>query len=202
MTNRVLYLVRHGEYAAPEGTPPEDGTLTEVGEEQARLTGQRLSGVPFAAIHHSPVPRAARTARLIADFHPGVPVHASDLLRECIPAVPPREDLNDDDAAFFDAFPPDVLDDGRAQAARAVERFACPTGAGPELLVSHGNLINWFVAQALGGPDGAWLRLLDYHCAVTVIMYFPDRVKVASYNDMGHLPVHLRGTDYPAEARV
>ena len=64
-----------------------------------------------------------------------------------------------------------------------------------ELLISHGNLINWFVAQALDAPDQAWLRMLDYSCALTVIMYFPDRTRLVSYNDMGHLPPALRGTD-------
>jgi hypothetical protein len=29
-----------------------------------------------------------------------------------------------------------------------------------------------------------------------------DRVKLASYNDMGHLPAELRGVDYPAELRI
>jgi serine/threonine-protein phosphatase PGAM5 len=194
MDTRVLYLLRHGDYA--------DDVLTPAGEEQARLSAARLRDVPFAAIHHSPVGRAARTAEIIAAGQPDVPVHADDLLRECIPAVPPRAGLTERQTAFFDGFPPEILQEGREQAAAAVARFAGPAGPSPELLVSHGNLINWFVSRALGGPDGSWLRLLDYHCAITVIVYFPDHVKVAAYNDAGHLPAHLRGIDYPPEARV
>jgi serine/threonine-protein phosphatase PGAM5 len=194
LANRILYLVRHGE-PAPEGEP-----LTEVGERQARLVAERLRGVPFAAIHHSPVARAAQTAELIAAAFPGVPRHPSELLRECVPAVPERAPQY---AAYFDSIPAEQLAAGPTQAAAAIERFAGPTGAGRhELIVSHGNLINWFVCHALQAPPQAWLSMLDYHCAITVIMYFPDRVKLVSYNDMGHLPATLRGTDYPDEARV
>jgi serine/threonine-protein phosphatase PGAM5 len=44
--------------------------------------------------------------------------------------------------------------------------------------------------------------MLDYNCALTVIMYSPDRTRLISYNDMGHLPPSMRGTDYPMEARI
>ena len=70
---RFLYLVRHGR------ADPHDGPLSEAGEEQARLTGQRLRRVPFSAIYHGPLPRAAQTAGLIAACLPGVPVSACDL---------------------------------------------------------------------------------------------------------------------------
>jgi serine/threonine-protein phosphatase PGAM5 len=42
MMTHFLYLVRHGR------ADPHDGPLSEAGEEQARLTGQRLSEVPFS----------------------------------------------------------------------------------------------------------------------------------------------------------
>jgi len=218
MTNRVLYLVRHGEH--------DGGALTEAGERQARLTGQRLRDVPFAAIHHSPSGRAVQTAKLIAESLAGVPLHPSELLRECVPAMPARSLLSPEQREFFDSMPADRLASGPAQAAAAVERYAGMAveryagvaggryaavageryagmaGGRCELVVSHGNLINWFVCRALDAPDHAWLRMLDYHCAITVIMYFPDRVKLVSYNDVGHLPAQLRGTGYPGEARI
>ena len=85
----------------------------------------------------------------------------------------------------------------------AIQAYAGPvTENRRDLIISHGNLINWFVAQALDAPDQAWLHLLDYSCALTVILYFPDRTRLISYNDMGHLPPSMRGTDYPPEARI
>ena len=82
MTSRFLYLVRHGEAAG------EDGALTAAGQEQARLTGERLAPVPLAAIAHSPQPRAAQTAQLIAGHLAAVPVTESAVLGDYMPADP------------------------------------------------------------------------------------------------------------------
>jgi serine/threonine-protein phosphatase PGAM5 len=132
-----------------------------------------------------------------------VPLHPSELLQECIPAVPDRQRLTPSQAEFFDHLPKHWVAAGPAQAAAAIQAYAGPvTEDRRELIISHGNLINWFVAQALDAPDQAWLRMLDYSCALTVIMYFPDRTRLVSYNDMGHLPPSMRGTDYPLEARI
>jgi probable phosphoglycerate mutase len=70
MASRFLYLVRHGEAA-------DGGSLSDTGQEQARCTGERLKNLPVTQIHHSPLPRAAQTARLIAGWLPGVPVAVS-----------------------------------------------------------------------------------------------------------------------------
>ncbi|MBA2555002.1 MAG: hypothetical protein H0V10_15195 [Geodermatophilaceae bacterium] len=71
------------------------------------------------------------------------------------------------------------------------------------LLISHGNLINWFVTRALGAPPGSWMTLLDYHCGLSVLLLRSDRPAVlVAYNDVGHLPPDLRGVDLPAELRA
>ena len=75
---RFLYLVRHGDAS------PHDGPLSPAGQEQARLTGRRLKDVPFSAVYHGPLPRAAQTAKLIAASLPGVPVSASELAGDYI----------------------------------------------------------------------------------------------------------------------
>lgn len=58
---RYLYLARHGEAA------PDENGLTDAGRRQATLLGRRLGDVPLTAVHHGPLPRAAQTARLVAD---------------------------------------------------------------------------------------------------------------------------------------
>jgi serine/threonine-protein phosphatase PGAM5 len=200
MANRLLYLARHGESEATKASNPEEGGLTAIGRQQSELLGKRLRGIEFAAIHHSPWRRAAQTAAIVAEHLPGVPLLSSDLLQECIPAMPDRQRLTPSQAEFFDHLPKQRLAAGPAQAAAAIQAYAGPvTEDRRELIISHGNLINWFVAQA---PDQAWLRMLDYSCALTVILYFPDRTRLISYNDMGHLPPSMRGTDYPLEARI
>jgi serine/threonine-protein phosphatase PGAM5 len=203
MANRLLYLARHGESEATQAANPENGELTEIGRQQSELLGKRLQGIPFAAIHHSPSTRAAQTAAIVAEHLPGIPLLSSDLLQECIPAVPDRQRLTPSQAEFFDHLPKQRVAAGPAQAAAAIQAYTgLVTEDRRDLIISHGNLINWFVAQALEAPDQAWLNMLDYSCALTVIMYFPDRTRLISYNDMGHLPPSMRGTDYPMEARI
>ena len=70
ITTRFLYLVRHGDAS------PHDGPLSPAGQERARLTGRRLKDVPFSAVYHGPLPRAAQTANCavtILACQPGLP---------------------------------------------------------------------------------------------------------------------------------
>src|SRR5215471_14162018 len=63
----VVYLARHGETAwsvSGQHTGLTDLPLTERGELNARLLGQRLSGLAFARVFTSPLQRAARTCEL------------------------------------------------------------------------------------------------------------------------------------------
>src|ERR1017187_7800454 len=83
-----LYLVRHG------GGVPHGGPLSPVGKQQAQLTGTRLMDVPLTTIHHGPLPRAAQTARIIAECLPGVPVHPCDLAGDYLPSDPAPGDLH------------------------------------------------------------------------------------------------------------
>lgn len=209
MTDRLLYLTRHGVHEKDPSTTAddgnEDGSLTATGRRQALLLGERLRDVPFAAIHHSTLRRAEQTATLLAAQLPAARVEPSELLRECIPMVPEPQQLAPQQAEFFASWPQAILDNGRAQAAAAVQRYGGTSAAGaPELLVTHGNLIGWFVCEALDIPRWRWLSLpLHYNCALTVILYRDDRPPaLVSYNDMGHLPRELRGTDYPDALRV
>jgi probable phosphoglycerate mutase len=205
MANRFLYLVRHGEYEAAPDAGPEDGTLSPAGVLQSELLAARLRDVPFTAIHHSPWQRAEQTAKILAEHHPHATMGSHELLTECVPTAPDREHLTEQQAAWFAGLPQQLIDEGAAQATAAFGRFGGPSRTGRtehELLVAHGNLINWFVCRALDAPAWSWLRMLDYHCALTVILYLPDRVKLVCYNDVGHLPPALRGTDYPPDARI
>jgi broad specificity phosphatase PhoE len=58
----------------PGQPSPHDGPLSPAGQEQAQLTGRRLKDVPFSAVYHGLLPRAAQTAELIAASLPGVPI--------------------------------------------------------------------------------------------------------------------------------
>ena len=66
-----LYLFRHG-VAVPHGTPgldDDDRPLTEKGERRVRQVarGLRKTGLKLEKIVTSPLPRAAKTAEIVAD---------------------------------------------------------------------------------------------------------------------------------------
>lgn len=196
---RFLYLIRHGEAS------PHDGPLSEVGREQARLTGQRLRDVPFAAIWHGPLVRAAQTAAIIAKDFPQVQVTALELIGDYIPSDPDLAGLPPSYAQFVAQYPPAERAQGAALAADAIERFSQPGSDGDdthELLVTHNFLIGCLVSHALDAPSWRWLGLNQMNCALTVLAYeksMPPRL--ISFNDAGHLPPALRWTGFPAAAR-
>lgn len=194
-----LYVVRHGEAA------PHDGPLSQAGEQQARLTGERLKGVPLSAIYHGPLPRAAQTASLIAACFPDVPVSASDLAGDYLPSDPDPAGLPPSYASFVAGFSAEERAEGPRMAAAALDRF---TRAGPEdgdnheLIVTHNFLIGWLVSQAMAAPSWRWLGVNQMNCALTVIAYRPGLPPaLISFNDAGHLTPELRWTGFPVAAR-
>lgn len=75
IATRHLILVRHGQYNL-NGKTDEERTLTELGREQARLTGLRLKelGLPYTRIVMSSMTRAVETAQIISKEIPSVTV--------------------------------------------------------------------------------------------------------------------------------
>ena len=210
MASRFLYLVRHGDAA-------EGGRLSDAGEEQARRTGERLKNLPVTQIHHSPLPRAAQTAQLIAGWLPGVAVAESALAGDYIPADLGPDALPPSYAQLVSSYTTTERNDGAARARAAIERFAGPPGESPaagntpgedaaadahDLIVTHNFLIGWFVRHALDAPDWRWIGLNQQNCALTVILYRPGLPpSLVTFNDAAHLPDQLRWTGFPARLR-
>ncbi|MEV6019969.1 histidine phosphatase family protein [Streptomyces sp. NPDC051997] len=201
---RYLYLVRHG-----EALPDESG-LTEGGRRQATLLGQHLRGIPFAAVHHGPLPRAEQTARLIADHLENVPLTVSDVAGDYVPYVPVRGELPAESADLFLRFLADVTDEerehGSTLARRALDLFTGPVDAEEdryELVVTHNFLVAWLVREAMHAPKWRWLGLNHGNAALTVIRYAPGRpATVLVSNDMRHLPTELQWTGFPPELHI
>jgi serine/threonine-protein phosphatase PGAM5 len=194
MAKRHLYIVRHGQYEAQPTQPdePSDGPLTTMGQEQARITAQRLHEFPIHVIHYSPLQRATETAHVIAAQFPDVPLQSSDLLRECIPTVPPAYE------ALFTPIPAQFIAQGGPQARQAYATFCAPlaeeaTEDRHEIIVSSGNLIKYLACHALGAPDDAWIQADIQHCGITEIVIGPPfGLVLLRLNDGGHLPAQLR----------
>ncbi|MEV0383383.1 histidine phosphatase family protein [Nonomuraea sp. NPDC050643] len=199
---RHLYLTRHGE-ASPDGTG-----LTENGRRQAALLGERLKDVPFAAVHHGPLPRAAQTAHLIGEHLTGVRPQVHEAAGDYVPYVPGPGELPAEVAGhyarFFDPVTPEEREEGARLAAQALELFTGPAEeTRHELVVTHNFLVGWLVRHALDAPAWRWLGINHANAALTVIRYAPGRPSsVLLYNDVSHLPTELRWTGFPPELHV
>lgn len=186
-----LYLVRHGEHLDAEHGL-EDGPLSPRGRRQAELLADRLSGVPLDAVWHSPLERAAETARAVADRLPAVDPRPSPLLFDCIPTgmTPDTPSIYE---SFFGSFTEAEVDAGRAQMADAVSEFLARKADAHELLITHNFVIAWFVREALDAPEWRWMTVNQAHCGLTVLAQRPGRPwALVSHNDLAHLPFELR----------
>ncbi|MFE9629804.1 histidine phosphatase family protein [Streptomyces sp. NPDC006463] len=201
---RYLYLTRHGEASSDESE------LTEAGRRQAALLGERLRGVPLTAVHHGPLARAERTARLVGEQLDDVPLQLNATAGDYIPYLPVREELPSEAAdamlGFLNQFPAEEREQGPALAAAALAEFTGPVvGDEPrhELVVTHNFLVGWLVRAALDAPNWRWMGINHANAALTVIRYAPGRPPaVLLFNDTGHLPAELRWTGFPQELHI
>jgi serine/threonine-protein phosphatase PGAM5 len=207
MATRFLYVARHGMADA-------FGELTEVGNRQASLLGQRLADVPVDAIWHSPLPRAGASAQTLASHLPDVPVGEAAELVDHVPYVPSATEMPLPWAGFFDGYDQIEAASGLHLAEKLVARFAqtvdpaegAQREAGPEtheVLVTHAYPIAWLVRDALGAAPQRWLSLTAIaNTALTIIEYRDDLAPtLVMFNDMSHLPKELRWTGFPTSGR-
>lgn len=187
-----IYLVRHGEHQDAEHGLI-DGPLSPRGRRQASLLADRLSGVPFDAVWHSPLMRASQTADAVAERMPSVSPQPSALLFDCIPTG-----MTPETPAVFEPFFGSVteaeVEAGRAQMDDAVSAFLVRrTEDVHELLITHNFVIAWFVREVLQSPEWRWMTLNQAHCGLTVLAQKQGRPwTVLSHNDTAHLPVEMR----------
>ncbi|MFG1620485.1 histidine phosphatase family protein [Kribbella sp. NPDC049227] len=202
---RYLYLVRHAEAV------PDQSGLTEKGRRQAVLLGQRLKDVPFSSLHHSPLPRAAQTARLVQqELQNDVLLEDSEAAGDYVPYVPTRDELPADSAdfllRFLQQFTAEELESGAELARAALEQFTGPVDGNDEqhqLLITHNFVVGWLVRHTMDSPKWRWLALNHCNAALTVLRFAPGRPSsVLVYNDMRHLPADLRWTGFPAEPHI
>jgi serine/threonine-protein phosphatase PGAM5 len=190
---RHVILVRHGQYVhSKEGR--QFKVLTELGKEQAAMTGERLKAlnVNFDTLIISSMVRAHQTGKIIGEALPHVPQQVCSLLEEGspYPVVPSRADLETYEWKLMT-----FADHPRIESAfRKYIRRADPDQEKDsyDLLVCHGNVIRYFVCRALQFPPEGWLRMSTANCGITWITIRPNgRVSLRGFGDVGHLPSNL-----------
>jgi serine/threonine-protein phosphatase PGAM5 len=190
MTQRKIYMIRHGQYVV-DAVAPDDlgGGLTDLGRRQAELVAQRFSAMPVDVIFHSGLRRAHETAEIVASRLPGIELRESALLRECIPCIPLGLE------GIFTHLSPEQLDQNAQQARAAYDTHFTPSADIDchDLLICHGNIIRYFMLRALMAPVELWANAMTYNCGVSEVwMNDHGRASLVSHNDCGHLPTDLR----------
>lgn len=189
---RHIILVRHGQYVQDSSGDDKLRILTDIGRQQATLTGERLEilGMQFDKIVASTMTRAQETCNLMKIAYPDIEKDNCSLLREGAPyPVEPMSTVwKPDERQFYE-------DNPRIEAAfRKYIRRADPKQEKDsyELLVCHGNVIRYFVCRALQLPPEGWLRMAVANCGFTWLAIRPNgRVSLRAFGDVGHLPPEL-----------
>ncbi len=197
----TVILLRHGRTAANAGgtlAGHQPVPLDDTGALQAKAAGERLAGVPLAAVVTSPLPRCRETLALAL---PDVVPHVDERLIECGYGEwegQPHKKLAKDplwkvvqqhpSAAVFPGGEPMAAMSARAVAAVRDwdARVTAEHGVGALWLAcSHGDVIKAIVADALGVHLDAFQRIVVDPASVTVISYTPLRPFVVRLNDTG-----------------
>lgn len=194
MATRHVYLARHG-------AADPFGALTDVGLRQSELLGQRLAHLPIDAVWHSPLPRAARSARIVGAHLPHAPVREAPELIDHLPHIP--DDPSPAWAGFFDGRSPEEAAEDELRSAALTTRFARPAQTEThEILITHDHPVAWLVRHALDAPPARWLGLNSGNTALTAIDYRDTTPPtLLLYNDMSHLPPSLRWTGFTPTPR-
>jgi probable phosphomutase (TIGR03848 family) len=197
----TVILLRHG-----RTTSNADGTLAghqpvsldETGQLQAKAAGERLAGVPLAAVVTSPLVRCRET---LAIALPEAAPTVEDRLVECgygewegrplgkLAKDPLWKTVQQHPSAV--TFP-----GGEAMAAMATRAVAAvrdwdtrlSAAHGPDALwvaCSHGDVIKAIVADAMGMHLDLFQRIVVEPASMTVITYTPLRPFVVRVNDTG-----------------
>ena len=191
---RHIILVRHGQYNL-KGATAQDKYLTDLGREQATLTGKRLKALgldkKISVVVESTMIRAQETNKLICQelgFNAKlVDFESSNLLREGAPIEP------EPPASHWVPDPQDFFVDG-SRIETAFRQYIHRANASQEkdsveLIVCHANVIRYFVCRALQLPPEAWLRISIRHASITHLSIRPNgRVSLKALGDAGHLP--------------
>lgn len=205
MSTRTIYLVRHGDYKLDKimrldrnltleqhyELHMKEGGLTPTGEEQAKLTGKRFSTLPIDAIHCSSLRRTLETAKMIAKEFPGIKMQKSRLFWECVPSIP--KDFAHHE--HFKYISEKDVHQWKKQADEAFERYFKSTRRTDkhEIIVSHANLIRYLICRTLNIQPDTWFNMCIDNCGISEIRIEPDkRIRLVSYNDVGHLLPQLR----------
>jgi broad specificity phosphatase PhoE len=212
-----LTIIRHGECLAQcddEARIDPDSALSPLGQQQARLAGQRLAAMKVTHIISSPLLRALETAHIIAEEIAITQIDVWMAVREGYSSTHrgfPRSVL----AARFSRaiWPDEITEEGWghgddtyqhffARADETAKRFIAHFGQGDHVvLVTHGGFANYLLHALLHIPldTPTWFELANGSLTRVRLppapgpdepvwpLYPPARVEIHSINEAAHL---------------
>ncbi len=196
---RRLLLVRHGHYERVDQLGDEVWGLSPLGRRQAVRTGRRLARIlhqdhgKLEGLYSSPWPRALQTAQIAAHEMGIDRVRIKAYLHEATALVPAGPDgVRSVHPQLAVTSAPDRLATV-AQVRRVLARFFRSTRTPSTFVIfTHGNLIRYLLADTLGLPYEAWMRMGICHASISDIRVFPGNVPaLITFNETGHMPPHL-----------
>jgi broad specificity phosphatase PhoE len=214
VTNQItrLFLVRHGATTATEEGRFSGSTgveLSEQGQWQAALLGERLSKQNITAIYSSPLSRALDTARIVGG-RCGLDPVTRDGLREIGHGRwegLTREDVEREYGPEYAAwevdpftFAPDGGESGVAVLARAlpvVRDIVTAHPGGQVLVVSHKATLRLVLSSLLAFDPRGYRDRLDQSPACLNVLDFKDpvRARLMLFNDTSHYADRPRVAD-------
>ena len=208
MTDPVrLYLVRHAQARADDGSYGDDTPLSPLGRRQAEAVAVGLANASLAAIYASPMRRARETAEPLARVT-GLDVQVEERLREFeIAGWDPDSPPVDIDWAWR---PDDVGVPGGETIAAFAGRVAAacddvvPPHVGEAIaIVSHSGTGDAILRWSMGLPtDSAWFHEFDIpNGAIVDLLVWPEGrhrdgppryAAILRAPNLDHLPASLR----------
>lgn len=201
-----LIFVRHGEQhiADPRSGPVGetfDPPLSERGEQQAKVVGERLSVDRIDVVYASPLKRALETGRQIARHHRLEPVVVDDL-RE----VEVFRDIPADRSAIdflgqglllgirermlrekkWDVYPySESSFEFRKRTVNAIESIIAQNEGKRVVIACHGGVINAYAGHIIGVDYDMFFR--PAHCSISIVFSGHGARALQSLNDVHHL---------------
>ena len=201
-----LIFVRHGEQHIEDirGGPVGDTfdpPLSDRGEQQAKVVGERLSVDRIDAVYASPLKRALETGQQVARHHRLEPVVMDDL-REIevfrdIPADRSAVDYLGQSLLLgirermlrerkWDVYPHSESSfDFRKRTVNAVESIIAENEGKRVVIACHGGVINSYVGHVIGVEYDMFFR--PAHCSISIVFSGHGVRALQSLNDVHHL---------------
>lgn len=190
-SKRSFTLIRHGQYV--HALNPDDKVLTDLGKQQAKITGQKLKslGIEYDQIICSEMVRAKQTADIITNeiyddkTKQNIDIKYDSNLNEGAPSIslPERDDLNK--SGFYDN-----LDEDSVRISKAFETYIHRNDNDKDmeiLIIGHGNVFRYFMCRVLQFPVEGWLRFNICNCGITKFRVYADgKVAVDCIGSGGH----------------